>query len=264
MKLYEILDGDNEISIGVLIYYEKKRDFIIELREGLDEWTAPLLFTHLIKTGIYTVPRSLSLLWVQERIIPKDRQNISQILKTHHMNAYDEMKFLEISKGRCSQDGMYVRKMNHLPQYVIDRRNNLVDCVPCRNERLLCFFENESVRLLQLSKLSDIADVEKILRNPALFGSAQVGTGGYFITFNDSIDLPAKAVYEAGKELPLTREDFIHFSQNNVLDTSESCEILECSRQNLSYLGKSGQLHPVKENAKGNLYLKGDVIRNTW
>ena len=54
MKSYEIIDTEEHRSVGILLYYEKKKDFIIELQENLNEWTAPLLFTNLVKKGIYT------------------------------------------------------------------------------------------------------------------------------------------------------------------------------------------------------------------
>lgn len=51
---------------------------------------------------------------------------------------------------------------------------------------------------------------------------------------------------------------------NNLMDTSKVCELLECSCQNLAYLSSQGTLTPVKHNVKGNLYLKGDVLRTRW
>lgn len=39
MKIYEILDAANKLSIGVLLYYEKKKEFVIELQSKVDEWT---------------------------------------------------------------------------------------------------------------------------------------------------------------------------------------------------------------------------------
>ncbi len=57
MRVYEIYDEDNQIDIGILLYYKKNKLYIIELRTELDEWTAPLLFTSFVKKGIYTIPR---------------------------------------------------------------------------------------------------------------------------------------------------------------------------------------------------------------
>ena len=57
MRIYDIYDEENEMSIGTLLYYEKEKTFLIELPEYLDEWTAPLLFTNLVKRDIFSVPR---------------------------------------------------------------------------------------------------------------------------------------------------------------------------------------------------------------
>ena len=52
MKIFEIIDEENNMSIGVLQYYEKEKNCIIELQENLDEWTAPLLFTSYVNKHI--------------------------------------------------------------------------------------------------------------------------------------------------------------------------------------------------------------------
>lgn len=265
MKSYEIIDTEEHRSVGILLYYEKKKDFIIELQENLNEWTAPLLFTNLVKKGIYTVPRDLSFLWIKERIIPSGRQNISSILKNHKMDAYDEMKFLELSKAKCSQDNLCIKKVDKLPIYVVDRaRKHIVDCVPCADHKIICFFEDGVVKKVDLQDIESAAGVDKVLRNESLYQSCQVGTGGHCITFDDFIDVPACLLYDEGMTIPLSKDDFISFARNNLLDTTESCAVLECSRQNISYMVKRGQLEEVKVNVKGNLYQKGDILRNMW
>ena len=57
---------------------------------------------------------------------------------------------------------------------------------------------------------------------------------------------------------------FTSFVKRNIIDTTDACKELTCSRQNLSYMIKQGFLEPLKENVKGNLYSKGDVLKNTW
>jgi hypothetical protein len=265
MKIFEMIDEENALSIGVLLYYEKEHTYIIELQDSLDEWTAPLLFASYVKKNIYTIPREISFLWVKERVIPSGRQNISDILAHHKLQSYDEMKFLEISEGRCSQDSLYIRKIKNLPEYVVKRnQKNITDCVICQDKALLCFFANDVIKKVQLSKLENVEGIDKILSNENLFQSGKVGTGGYSVTFNDSIDIPAGILYEEGEQIPLQRNDFIAFVQKNVLDTTESCNILECSRQNVSYMVKQQQLVPIKEEVKGNLYLKGEILKNKW
>ena len=102
------------------------------------------------------------------------------------------------------------------------------------------------------------------MSNKSLFESGKVGTGGYSVTFNDSIDIPAAVLYEAGESIPLKLKDFVSFVQRNILDTTDSCNILECTRQNIAYMVKQQQLTPIKEEVKGNLYLKGEVLNNKW
>ena len=146
MKIFEILDEENERSIGALLYYEKEGTYIVELQDDLDDWTAPLLFTSYVKKNIYTIPREISFLWVKERVIPSGRQNISDILAHHKLKTYDEMKFLEISEGRCSQDSLYIKKIEKLPEYVVERtKKHITECILSEDNMLLCFFADDTI-----------------------------------------------------------------------------------------------------------------------
>ena len=265
MKSYEIRDEESGLFIGVLLYYEKEKSFIIELADGLDEWQAPLLLTYYVKKGIYTIPRDVSLLWVQERIIPNTRQNIGAILNTHKLKEYDEMKFLELSEGRCSQDSLFIKRIPRLPEFVTERqRGNVAECGIIAEHELLCFFFDGTSRRIDLSKLTSTEGVEKVLRHEPLFRSCRVGTGGYCVTFDDVVDIPAKTLKNAGEKVPVSLEELIHFLKNTLLDTPGCCDLLQCSRQNLAYLQKKKLLSPVQENRKGNLFLKGEVLKNRW
>ncbi len=261
MKTFEIYDLEKELSIGNLLYYEKHKIFLIELAEYLDEWTAPLLFTAFVKRDIYTIPRDVSLMWVRERIIPVGRQNLGAILKNHRMKEYDEMRLLELSKGICSQDSLMIRPISEPLEYVKERnKHNLIDCTALPDKNILCFFKDGTTKKIALDDISGERDIPKVLANRQLYESCTLGTDGYYITFNDSIDIPAWLLYEKGRTIPIGYEDFLTFAKRNIVDTSESCEILSCTRQNLAYLVKQNQLTPVKENVKGNLYLKKDII----
>ena len=109
-----------------------------------------------------------------------------------------------------------------------------------------------------------LAGLDKVLENDRLYRSGKLGTGGYFVTFNDSIDVPTDILYESGEKVPLGLEDFKTFVRHNIIDTTESCEMLECSRQNISYMVNQEQMSAVKEDVRGNLYLKGEVLSNRW
>ena len=265
MKIYEIYDEENDMSLGILMYYEKSKGYVIELQSYLDEWSAPLLFSKYVKENIYTIPSDVSFLWVKERVIPSGRQNINDILKRHNLKEYDEMKFLEIAEGRCSQDSICIKKLERLPDYVEQRmEKNIVECVATDDKKLLCIFADDKIKRVDVSELTYVDDVDKIIKNTKVFESAKIGLGGFSVVFNDTIELSARLLYKEGNTIPLSMKDIRNFVEKNIYDTSECCELLGCTRQNMSYMVNEKQITPIKENVKGNLYLKGDVIKNTW
>lgn len=262
MRSYNIIDGDLNQNIGCLICYEKSEDCVVELIDGIDEWKAPLLFDRFVKEGVYTIPRKASKLWVEERVIPSDRQNLASMLKNHKLREYNVFKMLDISKGICAQDNMYIKPINEIPKYIELRMKEYVrECAPLSNGRLLCFFNDCTARIMQLSEFEDIDKIEYVLRDEKLFGSLRVVTGGRCVTFNDSIDIPAYRLRQSGVDVPISLDDFITFAKLNILDTTDSCNMIECSRQNLAYLTKKQKLIPIKESVRGNLYLKADLER---
>ena len=267
MKSYAIYDADlnRTIPIGYLFYYEKAEEFVIELCEDLEEWDAPLLFQGLVRQGIYTVSCEDSLLWVKERVIPSGRQNIGMILKSHHLKKYSEMALLALSKGRCAQDACYLNEVREweVPETIVERRKkNVQECFVTEDKQLLCMFKDNTVRKVDLTKLVDSYNsVVHVLKNEDILRSAKVGVGGYSVTFHGTIEIPATELRKVGILLPLTTADFCDFVRNTVIDTTEACDKMECSRQNLSYMVKEGKVNPVIRGTKENLFLKGEIER---
>lgn len=267
MKTYAIYDEQLERAepIGYLFYYEKAQSFIIELAADLDEWQAPLLFQGLVRKGIYTIPKDIALMWVQERIIPSGRQNIGEILKTHKLKEYSEMAMLSLSKGRSSQDDCYVKEIreDEVPESIKNRwSGNVVECFPTERGDMVCMFCDNTARLICLDKLADkYPEIAHVIRYRELLESMQVGVGGYSISFNESIEIAALDLVKIGTLLPLQASDFYGFVQKNVLDTTNACLMIECSRQNLSYLVKEKRLTPIIQGTKENLYTKGEISR---
>lgn len=265
MKSYAIYDKDLErdSAIGYLFYYEKADSFIIELCKDLDEWDAPLLFQKFIKEKRYTISREVSLMWVRERVIPSGRQNIGSILKNHKLISYSEMAFLSLSKGKCSQDNCYISEISEeeIPKDILDRRKkNVWECFPTEDNQLLCLFKDDVVQKVKLSLLYErYVELSRILRNREVFDTLKVGVGGYSIVFNDSLEIQALDLRAVGTTIPLASKDFYNFIQRNIADTTKACDMLQCTRQNLSYMIKEDKIKPIIRGTKENLYLKGEV-----
>ncbi|AVR33538.1 DNA-binding protein [Bacillus cereus] len=58
-----------------------------------------------------------------------------------------------------------------------------------------------------------------------------------------------------------SKEELIKFVNDEIVNTSEALEILECSRQNLNKLVKSGTLVPIKEMVRDRLFFKEDILK---
>ena len=265
MKYYAIMDPelDRKSAVGYLYYYKKANAYIIELCEDIGEWEAPLLFQGLVKKGIYTVSKEIALLWVRERVIPSGRQNIGSILKNAKLKEYNEMALLSLSKGKCSQDSCYIKEVSEpeIPENIKKRSlYNVMECFPTKDRQIICLFMDHTVRRVNLEDLTeDYNGVSYILKNEALFQSVKVGVGGYSIVFNDSIEIDVSLLRKKGKLLSISTEDFFSFINRNIVDTTTACDIMQCSRQNLSYLVKAQKLTPVFNGTKENLYTRGAI-----
>lgn len=267
MKNYAIYDEQLERTdpIGYLFYYEKAKSFIVELASDIDEWQVPLLFQGLVKQGVYTIPKNIALMWVQERVIPSGRQNIGEILKNHKLKEYSENAMLALSKGRSSQDSCYVKEVyeEEVPVYIRNRwGENVVECFPTEDGDIVCFFQDNTTRVVRLDKLVEkYKELTHVLKRRELLESVQVGVGGYSISFNESIEIAVSDLKEVGELLPLKAKDFYGFVQKNVIDTTKACLMIECTRQNLSYLVKEKRVTPIIQGTKENLYTKGEITR---
>lgn len=99
---------------GTLYYSDKTSKFHIKFRCALDEMKKdkpPAMIHRFMTNGRTELDAELSLLWVSERIIPKDRQNIADILRENNLTTYREIDMLELSMGKCTLDDIYLTRI---------------------------------------------------------------------------------------------------------------------------------------------------------
>ena len=265
MRVFAIHDDEVDIenSIGYLFYYERNEEFVAELRDDLNEWNAPLLFSGLVRDGIYTVPKEIARLWVEERIIPSGRQNIGIILRNAKLSKYNEASLLGLSNGKSSQDNCYVNeiKKDELPEWVRKRQiTNVWESFPIIDNRVVCLLNNDIVLEVDLERcVAEVPKLYTVINRKELQETLKVDSGGYGISFNDSIHINKNILIKHGIELPIYAHVFSDFAKYCCINTAEACSILNCSRQNLAYMVKSEQLHPIKDGWRENVYLKGNI-----
>ena len=270
MKIFAIRDETDPAKkdLAYLVYYETPKHFYIELPENADPWDTPLLLSSFAGDGVTSVNSYWSRLWVQQRIVPPDRQNIGQILKENGLKEYDEYALLMLGMGRCAQDDYYLSPIteNDLPKKVVKRFEKRVeDIVPLPNNSLLVFFRDGIVRRVDLSSYFEShCRFRILLQKPELFGKVQIQTAGYGVQWDETLTVSDRELYGMGRRIPLSLPDFACFVEERVVNASEAAEILNCSRQYISELVKIGKLHPIKSSDKNTLFLKSEILQRSW
>lgn len=98
---------------GKLYYDEEKGAFRLCFREDIDiKKDQPPAYVRLfLQGGKNEISGDLALLWVRDRIIPKERQNIAEILNRAGLTVYREVDMLELTNGRCTRDNLYLERI---------------------------------------------------------------------------------------------------------------------------------------------------------
>ncbi len=270
MRIFAIRDelDNSEKDLAYLLYYELEKRFYIELPDDADEWETPLLLSSFAKRGEKTVNSYWSKLWVQQRIVPSDRQNIGQVLKDNGLASYDEFELLMLSMGRCAQDDYYLVALDEeqLPNSIQGRfEKRIEDVIPLDDYALLVFFRDGTVRKCNMRNfMEENKSFQIILRREDYFKNVRMQTGGHGVTWDETLNVSDAELYSNGIEIPLTMSDFKNFAIFRVVNKAEAAEILDCSRQNIDDLIKRGKLHPIKSTGKNTLFLKSEVLKRNW
>lgn len=113
MREYIIKGKKGKKEWGRLYYSDKKNQFRIKFRDNINiaKEKPPAYVRVFLEAGKQELNAEFSHMWVTDRIIPKDRQNIGTILKEAGLTAYREIDMLELCMGRCTFDDMYLERV---------------------------------------------------------------------------------------------------------------------------------------------------------
>lgn len=269
MRIFAIKNDEDKKTLAYLLYYEKEKSFYIELPDDADPWETPLILSSFAKKNITTVNSYWSKMWVQQRIVPSDRQNLGQVLKENNLFEYDEFDLLMLSNGRCAQDDLYLEEIieGDMPREILKRfEKKIEDIVPLQNYTLLVFFRDGIIKKCDIKEyFKKNKALETFLTiNKDMFQYVQIQPGGYGIRWEENMSITDNELYDSGVEIPLSLADFREFVVHRVINAAEAAELLDCSRQNISDLIKRNKLHPIKTSEKNTLFLKSEVMKRNW
>ena len=270
MRVFAIRDemDIDKKDLAYLLYYEVAKCFYIELPEDADPWETPLLLESFLKRGEKTINSYWSKIWVRQRIVPEDRQNLSQVLKENGLEEYDEFKLLLAGKGRCAQDNYYLEEITEESllvkfSYRYDKR--IEDIVHLEDRNLLVFFRDGKVKKIDINELEHrCSQLSRIVKYDELYKKLTIQPGGYGVQWGEKNILSGDLLYETGVSVPLSIRDFYSFVTDRVVGTSEAMELLSCSRQNINDLIKRGKITPIKRSQKNTLFLKSEILKRNW
>lgn len=265
MKVFAVKDEimPEEMILGYLIYYENSKSFYLELADGIDPWDAPPVLSAFVERGECSIDRRWSLRWVQQRVVPRDRQNIGQILRENNLKEYDEFSLLTLSMGRCEQDDFYLEEVpaDPLPDLLSRRwQTKIADVSPMEAPKLLVFFRNGAAKIVDIQAMN-LTMCEPFLVSQDRFNTVEVQPDGYGVYWNDRAMISHRKLYAHGVSVPLTQQDLHQYVQTRLVSASEACRILECSRQNIDDLMRRDKLHSIRTDAKYKLFSKTEVMQ---
>lgn len=113
MREYIIKSAKGKKTWGKLYYSDKKNSFRIVFRDDIDvDKEKPPAYVHRFISGCGTeITGEYAMMWVRDRIIPKNRQNIASILKEAGLKVYREIDMLELAMGRATYDDLFLERV---------------------------------------------------------------------------------------------------------------------------------------------------------
>ena len=84
--------------------------FALHIRRDLDISNTSIQLYAYTSAGYYDLNPEMSLRWVQDRLIPPNRANIGDILREGGLTEYSEIGMIDLHKGRCVQDDLYLEE----------------------------------------------------------------------------------------------------------------------------------------------------------
>ena len=260
MKICKIIDESmGQREVGYLFYYENEDVFVIELSEDLSFDVASIFFAPFIERGERTLDSKWSEYWVNQRIVPTDRQNLGQILRDNKLKEYNRYRLLMLGHGRCAQDDYAVVKADagELPAWVQERMKKRIEFYAAISSgRVVAIFNDGTIRIFDAQRLC----LEETNRDAAS-GDVRLAPCGVAINVGRNASVSAREIYESTKPIPLSREDLRVLMSQYIVDTKDVCEELGCSRQYVHQLTQNDELTAFKEDTKTTLYTKSDIKR---
>lgn len=266
MRLFVLRNRASETAevLALLECYERSESFFFELAPQADPWELPFILHEFAQRGSLTVDAAWSRRWVQSRLVPPERQNLGEVLRENGLASYDELKLLELTGGRCSQDECYLEPVvrEQVPAWYKEReKSRLADVYALGGRRLMAAYRDGAVLVCDVRGLFEARrPFARLLKEETAFLRVSLQAGGHGAQWGSTLALSAAELRQIGQPLPLDTGDVALLVSQAVCDTAEAAQLLGCTRQNVSDLVRRGRLVPLKESGRTTLFLRAEIL----
>ena len=265
MRLFALKDANDprQSVLAVLACYESRRQFFLDMPDGTDPWTVPFILSSFAQRGQWRMGPDWSKRWVESRLVPKNRQNLGEILRENGLEDYDTLRLLEMTGGRNSQDDCYLEPLqpSEAPSWFAEREAERVEeAVALEGRRLLLAFRTGEVRICDARELTQ-ADkgLARVVGDDEALARAEVAPGGRGIQWGSSVFIGDNALHAVGQSIPLRWTDLKQIAPALLVDTAQAEQMLGCTRQNINALMKRHVLSAAKTSGKATMFFQSDI-----
>lgn len=239
MKIYAVKDIN--YIFAYLFINDRKDNCYLELIEDLPYY--PLFLDLFIKKNKKIINNYYTMKWINERVIPYERQNIIDILKDNNLKYYNEISMFIMAGGRSSMDNTYLAEIKYqdIDDKIKNRRNKLIKDFINLKENLIVFFEDGKTKLCK-HQIKNNKPFLNELANEIIFDN---------VTRYDYLEL-----YENGIDFPLTYYELIEYINQNIYSTNDIKEEFDFTRQYVYKLKEKNKILSLNNN----LFIKNDIL----
>lgn len=265
MKIFSILDKNEEASKdNAFIFYDKAENRgYIEISKKCNENALPAALMLLKRKDVFTINNEAAQKFIESRVVPRDRQNMPEIMAELHMKEYDPWFLFEYLHGRCAQDDCYVRniKEDGLPDEIKKRlEKHISKAYVLDGFGLFLIFQNGKTGIIDIEKIrGDNRYFRRVLSEKKFFDKFLIERNGFSIYWNSDTEILYDELYASAKKSNLTQSDISELFKANLCDTAEACERMNVSRQ---WLAKQEKLAIIKKTPHSVIYDLSDVRKS--
>lgn len=97
--------------VGYLYYDEDTEKYALEAIPEMKNDSLPAFLICMFEAGRLRLEGYIAKRFVQERVVPPNRQGIGFILKAAGFDYYDEILFIDKFRGRCDKDDFLIDRI---------------------------------------------------------------------------------------------------------------------------------------------------------